>query len=174
MPNRRLQSRPQKLRSDAAALYEVLRDLIGTAQQRNPSVVCAWGVTITECHALELLSREGESRLSELAERLNLDKSTTSRAVTSLRKKGLITRSTHPDDARAVRLSLTAAGIRTCEELKEANIESYAALLSQIEASGRATMLDALRKTAQLVRELKPQTLTEQPRRKNRSTRRRV
>ena len=45
---------------------------------------------MTQCYALETLVEQGPMRLSELTARLFLDKSTTSRVVQTLIKKGYV------------------------------------------------------------------------------------
>jgi DNA-binding MarR family transcriptional regulator len=73
------------------------------------------------------LYSEGENvRLTELAERLGVDAPGVTRKVQQLERAGLLTRAADPDDARAMRLSLTAAGRRSIDRLlqvREAWIE---------------------------------------------------
>lgn len=69
-----------------------------------------FGVTRREWVVVALLAASGPVSSSELAARAELDKSATSKAVTALLKKGLISRSTLPGDRRFARLELTAAG----------------------------------------------------------------
>jgi DNA-binding MarR family transcriptional regulator len=48
---------------------------------------------------------------SEVALRLGMDANTTSQVVRNLERRGLLTRSPHPDDARARALALTPQGV---------------------------------------------------------------
>jgi DNA-binding MarR family transcriptional regulator len=57
----------------------------------------------------------GAQRLSDLATRLELDASTTSRHVRSLEQLGLVRRSPDPADGRAFRVELTEQGIEQWE-----------------------------------------------------------
>ncbi|GAA1580388.1 hypothetical protein GCM10009804_41180 [Kribbella hippodromi] len=57
----------------------------------------------------------GALRLSDLAARLELDASTTSRHVRSLEQLGLVRRSPDPDDGRAFRVELTEQGVQQWE-----------------------------------------------------------
>ena len=54
---------------------------------------------------------------SVLAERARLDRARTSRAITTLVDKQLVTRTTTPSDRRGARLALTAQGVRLYQEL---------------------------------------------------------
>ncbi|WP_194165033.1 MarR family transcriptional regulator [Pseudactinotalea sp. HY160] len=63
----------------------------------------------TEFGILQCL-RGGDARLSEIAHRIQVSAAVTSRAVVSLETEGLVERRTDPHDARAARISMTAAG----------------------------------------------------------------
>ncbi|KHK97241.1 hypothetical protein LK09_13280 [Microbacterium mangrovi] len=56
---------------------------------------------------------DGEARASRLARRLALGKPAVSATVESLVKRGLVTRTAHGSDQRAVDLALTAEGVAT-------------------------------------------------------------
>lgn len=54
--------------------------------------------------------RDGPLSLSSLAERISLDKSTTSRMIDVLERKNLVRGTEDPEDARALRLELIDSG----------------------------------------------------------------
>ena len=56
-------------------------------QFRDRDRICCHDISVTQCYALETLVQQGPVRLSGLAERLFLDKSTTSRVVSTLVRK---------------------------------------------------------------------------------------
>jgi DNA-binding MarR family transcriptional regulator len=64
---------------------------------------------------LFVLRCSGALRLSDLANRLELDASTASRHVRALEQLGLVRRSPDPDDGRAFRVELTEQGIEQWE-----------------------------------------------------------
>ncbi|MFI5732133.1 MarR family winged helix-turn-helix transcriptional regulator [Kribbella sp. NPDC051587] len=66
--------------------------------------------------ALFALRCSGALRLSELAARMELDASTTSRHVRALEQLGLVRRSPDPADGRAFRVELTEQGIEQWED----------------------------------------------------------
>jgi DNA-binding MarR family transcriptional regulator len=77
------------------------------------------------------LYAEGENvRLTELAERLSIDQPAVTRKVQQLERAGLLRRSTDPDDARACRLRLTAAGRNSIERLLRARQSWFEELLA--------------------------------------------
>ena len=62
---------------------------------------------------LHILSCAGPIRLSDLAQRMQLDASTVSRHARQLEERGLISRTTDPDDRRASRVEVTELGRKT-------------------------------------------------------------
>ncbi len=76
-----------------------------------------YGITRREWRALAWLGREEGILSSQLAERIQLDRARTSRAVTSLEAKGLLHRQPGEADRREVRLTLSASGRALYDEL---------------------------------------------------------
>ena len=74
---------------DAAALQAAVSELVRVYQFRDRDRICCHDISVTQCYALETLVEHGPMRLSALAERLFLDKSTTSRVVAHAREEGL-------------------------------------------------------------------------------------
>jgi DNA-binding MarR family transcriptional regulator len=79
------------------------------------------GIHPTQAQVLVFLSRSRPPglRLSELADRLAVTRSTASESVTALERKGLLERRADPEDGRAVRITLTAAGRKASAGLAE-------------------------------------------------------
>jgi DNA-binding MarR family transcriptional regulator len=98
------------LERDARDLYEALTDLVRLYQFRDRNVICCHDISVTQCYALQSLVRGGTMTLGALAAELYLDKSTASRVVEALERKGYVRRAPHPEDARAVQLVVTARG----------------------------------------------------------------
>ena len=69
-----------------------------------------FGITRREWRILALLASRGPMGSSELAEHAHLDRPRTSRAVTTLSGKKLVSRTSRAGDARLIQLELTAAG----------------------------------------------------------------
>lgn len=100
----------QALRRDSAALHEALSNLVRTYQFRDRDRICCYDISVTQCCALETILRDGPMRLNALADRLFLDKSTSSRVFAGLVRKGYAERLTDELDARAIKLSVTTKG----------------------------------------------------------------
>jgi MarR family 2-MHQ and catechol resistance regulon transcriptional repressor len=107
------------LAQDAEAFSRALESLARVYQLQDPRQTCTYGITLTECYALEAAAERGPLSVNDVAATLSLDKSTASRAVASLRRKGLVARRTHPKDARAIEVSATGAGFRLYRRIRE-------------------------------------------------------
>ncbi len=79
---------------------------------------------------LLVLGREGEMRMSRLAELLAIDMSVTSRHVAHVADRGWIDRSPDPADKRSRILRLTSAGREKLAELNEGAVEALAQYLA--------------------------------------------
>jgi DNA-binding MarR family transcriptional regulator len=70
----------------------------------------AHGLSMQEWRVIAVVAEGGELTQREIVERTKMDKVTVSRAARSLEERDLIRRAQNADDARSLRLSLTAAG----------------------------------------------------------------
>lgn len=125
------------LHADAEALYAALSELVRVYQFRDRDRICCHDVSVTQCYAIEALLRRGPCGLGELAADLFLDKSTASRVVATLRRKGYVTRAAHPQDGRAVVLTVTPAGRRLHGRIRRDLVEEEKRLLADFEPEVR-------------------------------------
>jgi MarR family transcriptional regulator, 2-MHQ and catechol-resistance regulon repressor len=145
-PSKRKQS---PLDRDAAALHQAVADLVRVYQFRDRDRICCHDVSVTQCYALETLVAHGPMRLSGLAERLFLDKSTTSRVVNTLVRKGYVEQRADPSDGRATALSATRQGQRLYARITEDLVEQQKQLLQDLDAGVRAGAVEVVRRLAQ-------------------------
>jgi DNA-binding MarR family transcriptional regulator len=87
-------------------------------------------------------------RLSTLAERLFLDKSTTSRVVATLVKKGYVEQRVDRDDARATALRATRQGRSLCTRITDDLVEQQKLLLQDLDPEIRSGVVQVLRRLA--------------------------
>ena len=137
-----------QLQQDAEALYEALGDLIRVYQFRDRDRICCHDLSITQCHALEVLSMRGGLSLNEVAAELYLDKSTTSRVVAALERKGYVERTEHPEDRRAILLEVTGAGQALYKRIHSAIIEQEKGLLTDFDSGTRQSMTKLIHRLA--------------------------
>src|SRR5918995_1159464 len=107
------------VRRDARELQAAVAELVRVYQFRDRDRICCHDVSVTQCHALEALVENGPLRLGALADRLFLDKSTTSRVVGTLVKKGYVEQRSDESDRRATALHATASGRRLCKRITD-------------------------------------------------------
>jgi len=79
------------------------------------------GVSISQLRILSHLSRQGEARVSDMAQDLGLSVSTMTRNVAHLCRKGWLRRQVGAADKRTVRVSLTPNGREVSDGLQSSN-----------------------------------------------------
>jgi MarR family 2-MHQ and catechol resistance regulon transcriptional repressor len=136
------------LRQDAEALHAAVSDLVRIYQFRDRDKICCYDVSVTQCYALEVLAERGPSRSQALAEALRLDKSTTTRVVDALVRKGYVERLPDPEDARAVSLRITREGRKLYEKINGELIEQQFDLLRDLDPRVRAGATELIQRLA--------------------------
>lgn len=139
------------LREDALALQETLTDLVRAYQFRDREAICCYDVSLVQSQALERLARRGPMTLTEFAVALFLEKSSASRLVDALERKGYVTRRPDPDDGRFVQIDLSKTGRALARKLEDDLVEERSTILSDLTEDDRAVVLGALRKLAGVV-----------------------
>ncbi|MEU5878800.1 MarR family transcriptional regulator [Spirillospora sp. NPDC047279] len=138
------------VRADALVLQEHMVALIRAFGLHKPDrTPCGVPVPVSEAHALMELARVPHLAQYELGERLDLEKSTVSRLVGQLHRRGWLRREQAADDARISLLSLTDEGRHTAAQLAAARSRRFARLLEGIPADRHADVLHALRQLAE-------------------------
>jgi MarR family transcriptional regulator, 2-MHQ and catechol-resistance regulon repressor len=126
-----------RLEAEATELHNALSELVRVYQFRDRDRICCHDISVTQCYALEALVRRGPSGLNELAAELYLDKSTASRVVATLERKRYIGRAAHPEDGRAVVLTITPAGRRLCDRIRTDLVAETQELIQHFEPDVR-------------------------------------
>jgi DNA-binding MarR family transcriptional regulator/GNAT superfamily N-acetyltransferase len=111
---------------------------------------------LPQARVLYELGHRGECTASELGAELDLDLGYLSRLVQALRRHGLVRGESAKEDARRVRLSLTAKGRKAYQRLDERSRKEVSAMLGKLGASDKARLVGALR-TVESVLETKDQ-----------------
>jgi MarR family transcriptional regulator, 2-MHQ and catechol-resistance regulon repressor len=133
---------------DAAALQEAVADLVRVYQFRDRDRICCHDVSVTQCYALETLVGHGPMRLSALAERLFLDKSTTSRVVNTLLRKGYVEQRADATDGRAMLINVTRQGQRLCARITSDLVGQQKQLLEDLAPEIRAGVVQVIQRLA--------------------------
>lgn len=136
------------LERDTEALYDALSDLVRVYQFRDRDRICCFDISVTQCYGLEALVRRGGMTLNDLAAHLYLDKSTASRVVDALERKGYVARTTHPQDRRSVLLEATETGRALEGKIRDSILAEERELLAGIDPDVRKSMAQLLRQLA--------------------------
>lgn len=94
--------------------WQAMRTLMFDVHAGRQEISEALGMSFIRAKAL-LKLQDGPLSMRELAGALSIDSPYTSVVVDDLERRGLVERSTHPDDRRVKLVSLTAAGAESAE-----------------------------------------------------------
>ena len=146
--DRSRRSPAESLQADAAAVFDVMTELLRVYQFRDRDRVASHGLTVTQTYALEVLLRRREATAKELAQELALEKSTVSRLVDAMAERGLLERVGHPSDARSVLLLATPLGRRLYGDVRRDVVRENATVLQGLTGSQRAMLIETLERFA--------------------------
>ena len=138
------------LRAEAEALHAAMTHLVRLYQFRDRDKICCHDVSITQCNALEILVERGPSRSQALSAALMLDKSTTTRVIDALVKKGYVERLPDSEDARAVALTVTAAGRALYERINGELVDQQVEILRDLDPQARAGATEVITRLARV------------------------
>lgn len=110
------------------------------------------GVSLAQSHAIMEIGEAGTLSLVELADKLNLDKSTLSRTVNQLVSRGLCVRAEQVDDRRYVSISLTEEGLLLFNKIRSGLDEYFKGIYAAIPDEKRAAVLESAELLLQAIR----------------------
>jgi DNA-binding MarR family transcriptional regulator len=148
-----------RLETDARGQAGELRAVIAALVRRfalseRADVLCC-GLTVAQAAALEALHGGEPVRLGPLARRLGITPSTLTRNLARLETDGLVTRDADPEDARAARVRLTAAGERASAKVEQQELAFAEDILARL---GRARRPEVMRALSELLRAVRDAT----------------
>lgn len=133
---------------DAERLYGALSELIRVYQFRDRDRICCHDLSVTQCYALDAMVERGPLTINDLAARLYLDKSTVSRVVDALGRKGLLAKAPHPEDRRAVQLVASPKGKALQAQIADEIRENEKSLLTDFDPEVRSAMIELIGRLA--------------------------
>jgi DNA-binding MarR family transcriptional regulator len=98
----------------------------------NKLLYCCCGISIAQCHALFAIEENMHSTIGQLADQLNLDKSTMSRTVESLVQLGFVIREPGSIDRRIANVSLTDQGVEKAKQIHNVNDQYFLQVFDHI------------------------------------------
>ncbi|MGN6330193.1 MAG: MarR family winged helix-turn-helix transcriptional regulator [Motilibacteraceae bacterium] len=134
---------PGRQAARAVAVAPRLRLAVGRLARRLKDHAVG-GLSLSQLSALATVERLGSARLGDLAAAERVSAPTMSRLVASLQEAGLLERASDPEDARATVLTLSRAGARRLDEVRESRTALLADRLSRLSPDDLARLEAAL------------------------------
>lgn len=132
-------SRPASDATLAADLLSVVARLNRLANQR-----VRLPLPFAQARLLSTIEDQGLARISDLATLDHCSQPTMTTQVRRLEDAGLVSRSVDPDDARAVLISITPAGVATLAQVRSDRGGAVDPLLEQLDGADRQTLISAI------------------------------
>jgi len=142
-----------QVKSGEKEIYRALSGLARRYQFRNRDEVCCYGLTVSQCYALEELHDVGKMPSSDLALRLSLDLSSTTRLVDQLVRKKLAVRTKSPEDARIREIEITEAGKRLISRIQDDLVGVVSQALNEFPTEVRKVLPQVLRRLTKVLNE---------------------
>jgi DNA-binding MarR family transcriptional regulator len=97
-----------------------------------------------QARLLSTIDAQGEARICDLAAVDHCSQPTMTTQVRRLEDAGLVTRTVDPGDARAVRIKITAEGMKTLNRVRADRASAIEPQLAALTAADRQTLVDAV------------------------------
>jgi MarR family 2-MHQ and catechol resistance regulon transcriptional repressor len=136
---------------EARRLHRAVSELVRRYQFRDRNEICCFGISVSQCYALEALGQAGELTMGALASQMRLTVSTMTRVVDQLVKNGLVRRTIGREDHRVCCVGPTPAGRGLLARISAELVESEQAILEGIPAEHRESVIHALEELSSAV-----------------------
>ncbi len=145
--------RTEPLVADAAQLRAAIAALVRRFSLSERADVLCCGLTVAQAATLEALRGGQPVRLGPLARRLGITPSTLTRNLARLESDRLVLREADPDDARAARVRLSAAGERAAATVERQELDFAEGILARLGPRRRSEVVRVLADLAGAVRD---------------------
>lgn len=139
MPTGKSQTLGRVRRSQVAALQEMSLRLTRRLRKHSQT-----DLTLSQMSALSTLQRNGSMRVSDLAVREQISKSSVTRLVSKLELMGYLVRQVDPSDGRSYQVGITDYGFQLLGEARRRANEYLAREVERLSEEDRQTLLGAL------------------------------
>lgn len=135
---------------DARDLHRAVSHLVRVYQSMDRERICCYDVSVSQCWALEAICDHGPLTLNQLAARLLLDKSTASRVLDALERKGYVERRRHPSERRTLQLEATPEGRELRERIEADLLERDTGILERLDPEVRRSVTGVIDELARV------------------------
>ncbi|PYI52852.1 MarR family winged helix-turn-helix transcriptional regulator [Paenibacillus flagellatus] len=106
---------------------------------------CGYALSLSQVFALQELETARALSVTELADRLKLERSSVSRLADGLVKAGFVDRQVNETNRREVRLTLTDKGVRTIGNVRRQSIGYYESVIGHLTDDDKRRIADGFR-----------------------------
>ena len=124
-----------------ADFFAVFGSAVRALRARLDRILQLHGLRIGQYQVLRMLWEEDGLTPRELASRLDVEMPTVTRTVGRMVRDGLVVREAHPNDARSIRIRLTARGSAAKEEVSRLFADEAEVALTGFSAQERADFI---------------------------------
>ncbi|SHO57302.1 putative HTH-type transcriptional regulator YusO [Vibrio quintilis] len=135
--------------NDLEKLNRMLTEFYDKMSSWEMSVVKETGYSLAQIHTIEVLGTCGALRMKELAQKLGITTGTLTVQIEKLVRADLIIRCPHPDDRRAIVVTLTEAGKDIYFQHNQLHLDLVRDLMRNIDPEHEQVLLSCFEKMNQ-------------------------
>jgi DNA-binding MarR family transcriptional regulator len=133
-----------RLADQAMLLHQAVVHLAKRYQFRDRNHTCAYGISVSQCYALEALYTHETLNMNALATELGVTVSSASRIVDQLVAKGFVQRQTSQSDRRVCKVHATDAGRQLVDNILSGLLTREQDILQRIPTASRDHVIWAI------------------------------
>ena len=128
----------------ARKMNQIIPEIMKGFARRQNNEVYKGKITLPQLLILELLSRQGASKMTDLAKYMQVTTAASTGIVERLVRQGYVQRAYDQNDRRIVRIKLNAKGTELLKKISQQRTQSVTRIFSQISEDDRAEYLRIL------------------------------
>ncbi len=136
----------------ADRLNELMPKVMREFMKRQTSELCKWKVTLPQLFILNLLDKEGESRMTDIAHFLNVSTAAATGIVDRLVRYGYVQRVFQPQDRRIIKIKLSSKGAGLAKKMNEQKRQMIIEIFGKISQEERGDYLRILMRIYQILK----------------------
>ena len=148
-----LANTPKRTTEQARRLHRAVTELVRRYQFRDRNEICCFGISVSQCYALEVLAQAGTLTMGALASHMQLSVSTMTRVVDQLVAHGLVQRGVDAEDRRVCCVEPTSKGRQLLERISAELLKGERAILDKLPGEHRESVIFALEELSRAVDE---------------------
>ena len=128
----------------AQKMNQIIPEIMKGFARRQNNEVYKGKITLPQLLILELLSRQGASKMTDLAKYMQVTTAASTGIVERLVRQGYVQRAYDQNDRRIVRIKLNTKGTELLKKISQQRAQSVTKIFSQISEDDRAEYLRIL------------------------------